>query len=82
MTLKESWAKNRGTILILLFALLACMYTIATAKQYQAQCNTHWIAELEKMYDECQCVQCQPKYNDYEQFNNSYSLNIMRGTKG
>lgn len=56
MNLKENWIKNKGTILILLFALFACLYTIMTMKQYEQQCNEHWTVQFWEHMKDCSCV--------------------------
>ena len=43
------WKKDKYIIIILLFALFACIYTIASADSYQNECNNHWSEQYEDL---------------------------------
>ena len=52
-------------IVVSLFALFACIWTIGSANDFQTDCNIHW----EEQMNTCNC-QCNNRYD----FNDSFSL--------
>lgn len=60
--------KDRIYIILLLLALLACMYTIYTVGDYQEKCNEHW----EEQFSNGNCV-CK----GYAKFNESPTLPLL-----
>ena len=56
--INEMWAaikKDFWYICILLLVLGVALYALATVKDYENQCNNHWLAELEQC--NCACIQ-------------------------
>jgi len=47
------WKKDRIVILILVFSLLVCLYTINSVDKKIDNCNAHWIEQYEVLSDKC-----------------------------
>jgi len=67
------WVKKDFIIIIVcLMAMLACLYTIYMAKDYNQQCNEHWAEQWNE-----KCVNAHP----YETFNENFSI-VPKEVKG
>lgn len=55
-------------IVVLLFALLACLYTIEAVGSYQQECNQYWVDQL----NETDCFNC--LYPPPDNFTGNFSL--------
>jgi len=55
-------------IVLLLFALLACAYTIYNIGAYQEKCNNYWLDQLATGNCKCQ---------SYAEFNESFTLPLL-----
>lgn len=45
------WYKTNKIILLLcLFSILVCVYTLKSGQVYTDTCNNHWIEQVNKMY--------------------------------
>lgn len=64
--MKEFVQRDIIYIVVCLFALLACLYTVLTIETYQEQCNQYCLEYI----DTCEC-NCE---NEYIPFDDNYSF--------
>lgn len=67
------WTKREFVyVIILLFALLACLIVLYNAKSYENKCNEHWLEQMDEIFEECPLY-----YSDsIIPFNESFEWNL------
>lgn len=67
------WTKKEFIyVIILLFALIACLTILYNAKGYENECNEYWIEQIDLNFKDC------PLYNidEFIPFNESFDFEI------
>jgi hypothetical protein len=65
--LREWLKRDFVYIVLVLFALLACLLTLANVGEYQQQCNEHWQTQIEK----------NNMFGEYKEFNQSFDFKFL-----
>lgn len=66
MTFKEWLKRDFIYIVLILFALFACIYTVGHVQDYMNDCNEHWAEQFEK---NCEYIDPYAEFNDVPMFN-------------
>lgn len=64
------WKRDAVYIVLCVFALLACVYTLSQAGKYSQACNDHWEKQVERL---CTSIQDAP-VSAYIPFNQTFKL--------